>query len=400
MLSTQHLGKLGKAALLWLLTSLALANPPGEVAARSADRTEPIRGVWVAGPEHNRFFESTAEMARQLQNWRDQGINTVFVSVWSRGRTLYPSAALKRVTGNSMDARFNGRDPLQEVLTAAHQRGIKVYAWFEFGFASDYQGGPGSELLALHPHWAAVDQQGRALVKNGFRWLNTLDTEVQEFVLGMMAEVVDNYAVDGVQGDDRLPALPSEGGYDLATVARYRLEHSGQAPPRETKDASWVRWRAEQLNRFVQRLRDEVKRRKPSVQISMAPSPFPWSRDEYLQDWPNWLKNGWIDSVSPQLYRYHLNDYQAELKKIRQQVGPSQRHQVFPGVLLALGSGYLATHALIAGQVEMNRAEGFQGEVFFHSEGLSGRADYFGHDYRVSGVSPAASNSLSAPRTQ
>ena len=33
----------------------------------------------------------------------------------------------------------------------------------------------------------------------------------------MVLEVVRNYKVDGVKGDDRLPAMPAEGGYDRYT---------------------------------------------------------------------------------------------------------------------------------------------------------------------------------------
>ncbi|MEZ4763882.1 MAG: hypothetical protein R3C26_12095 [Calditrichia bacterium] len=34
---------------------------------------------------------------------------------------------------------------------------------------------------------------------------------------------------------------------------------------------------------------------------------YPWSFDEYLQDWPNWLKNGYADEIIPQIYRYELD---------------------------------------------------------------------------------------------
>ena len=281
----------------------------------------------------------------------------------------------------------------QEVIQVAHQEGVKVYAWFEFGFASDYKGGLGSELLDKRPQWAALDRHGKHVVKNGFRWMNAMDPQVQDFVLSLVTEVVERYDVDGVQGDDRLPAMPSEGGYDSGTVARYKLAHDGKVPPTNPKDADWLQWRAEDLNRFVQRLHTEVKRRKPAVQISMSPSPYPWGRDEYLQDWPTWLKNGWVDSVSPQLYRYNLEGYKTELQKIsREQVCPAQLHQVFPGILLALGSEYLAPSELLNDQIRLNRSEGLAGEVFFHSEGLRKRADYFGEAYRATWTVTPANN--------
>ncbi|MBC7917069.1 MAG: family 10 glycosylhydrolase [Rhodoferax sp.] len=372
-------------ACLAMLTLLPVPIQATELCAQSAPKAAQkaaIRGVWVASPDHNRFFDSQATMQSQMRAWREQGINTLFVAMWNQGRTMYPSQVVESLTGVSIDARFAGRDPLQEVIAVARKEGLMVYAWFEFGFATDYQGGLGSELLEKRPRWAALDQHGKHVIKNGFRWMNALDPEVQDFVLRVVTEVVDRYDVDGVQGDDRLPAMPSEGGYDKATVARYAKDHAGAAPPRNSKDPKWLEWRAQILNQFVQRLHSEVKRRKPSVQISMSPSPFPWGRDEYLQDWPTWLRNGWVDSVSPQIYRYNLAAYQTELQKIsREQVCPAQLHQVFPGILLALGSEYVAPLELLTAQVRANRAEGIRGEVFFHSEGMRKRADYFGTGY-------------------
>ena len=213
-----------------------------------------IRGVWLASPDHNRFFDNPDTMRQQVSAWKQQGINTVFVAMWNQGRTLYPSAVVNKVTAVPIDARFAGRDPLQELIQVVRQEGLKVYAWFEFGFASDYKGGLGSELIDKRPHWAARDRHGDFVIKNGFRWMNAMHPEVQNFVLDIVTEVVDRYDVDGVQGDDRLPAMPSEGGYDSDTVARYRLAHGGTAPPQDPKNAKWLQWRAEELNHFVQRL--------------------------------------------------------------------------------------------------------------------------------------------------
>ena len=38
----------------------------------------------------------------------------------------------------------------------------------------------------------------------------------------------------------------------------------------------------------------------------MAPSIYPWSEEEYLQDWPTWMQKGYVDLVCPQVYRYNI----------------------------------------------------------------------------------------------
>ena len=370
----------------WCLAALLLAGPAtslagepcatGPAEAAALPMPMPQRGVWIATPEHNHFFDSPAEMARQLDEFKRLGINTVYAAMWNQGRTLYPSAVMQRLTGVPIDEKLAGRDPLQELITAARSRGIKVYAWFEYGFATDFKGGLGHEIIdTARPQWAALDAQGKQVVKNGFRWLNALDPEVQGFVQSLLLEAAERYDLDGIQGDDRLPALPSSAGYDPVSVAMYKREHDGRSPPANAKEPAWLAWRAGKLNGFMQRLHASLKAAKPQLQISMSPSPYPWGYDEYLQDWPTWLKNGWVDSVSPQLYRYDIAGYRTELRKItREQLCPAQLGRVFPGILLSLGRDYIIPVKLLNEVIDENRREGITGEVYFHSEGLAKRA--------------------------
>ena len=212
----------------------------------------------------------------------------------------------------TIDTLFAGRDPLQEVIEEAHARGIAVIPWFEFGFSSSYKadGGP---LLRAKPEWAARDRDGNLLTKNGFEWMNAFHPEVQGFLLSLVLEVVKKYDVDGIQGDDRLPALPVEGEYSRYTIQLYEKEHPGVPPPENFPDPEWLRWRAGRLTAFAEKAYKEVKALKPDVLVSWAPSVYPWSLEEHLQDWPAWVNGGWGDLVLPQVYRYGIDDYMRTL---------------------------------------------------------------------------------------
>ena len=360
-----------------LLSNLAAAapSPTTTVAPELPMRVEgAIRGVWIPTPDHTDFFTTRATIDTQLRELADVGISTVFVVMWNQGRTLYPSRVMKAFTGVEIDERMRGRDPLQEIIDAAKPLGIKVFAWFEFGFATDMNGGKGREIAEIKPQWVAMNAAGKPVIKNGFRWLNALDGEVQDFMLSLMMEVVEKYDVAGIQGDDRLPAMPSEGGYNPGTVALYEAAHEGRPPPSNAKDPAWVQWRADRLNHFMARIHGEAKRRKPTIVISMAPSVFPWSREEYLQDWPAWVRNGWVDNISPQLYRKDFNAYQATLRAItRAQVGETDIRRLTPGILLDAGKNYRASDQTITLMLEANRREGVAGEVFFFNEGVRAR---------------------------
>ena len=102
--------------------------------------------------------------------------------------------------------------------------------------------------------------------KNGFQWMNAFNPQVQEFISSLIKEVAINYNVDGIQGDDRLPAVPLESGYDLYTTNLYKSEHDGALPPQDYKDSTWINWRADLLTDYLGRLYREIKIIKPDGQ--------------------------------------------------------------------------------------------------------------------------------------
>jgi uncharacterized lipoprotein YddW (UPF0748 family) len=224
-------------------------------------------------------------------------------------------------------------------------------------------------LLAKKPQWAARDCKGNLLNKNGFEWLNALDCEVQDFLLSLILEVVNNYDVDGIQGDDRLPALPSEGGYDNVTIERYKKEF-GKNPPQNSRDSQWLQWRADILTDFLARLYKEVKAVNNNLLISMAPNIHDWALKEYLQDSQTWLQRGLVDIINPQIYRRDFNSYKSVVDRlVKQQFTDNNQAKFAPGVLMKLGSYNISADYLLQ-LIEYNRTCGIKGEVFFFYEGL------------------------------
>lgn len=348
----------------------------GWLLATTSIAAEPVRGVWLASVGSQAMSTRDA-LAETVQRCKRSGINTIFVVTWNRGVTLYPSELMRREFGVAIDPRLEGRDPLQELIELAHAEGIEVHAWFEFGFSCSYQLPDGGSLLEKRPEWAARDRDGQLVSKNGFQWMNSFDPQVQDFLLAMLKEVVTNYDVDGVQGDDRLPALPSTGGYDPLTVALYQSEHNGASPPANPRDPAWIQWRADKLSLFVERVYRELKALDPDVCVSWAPSVWPWSRDNYLQDWPRWAREGWGDLFCPQVYRKDLASYRTTLAEVVDQVPAKVLPKIAPGVLIALADGYDLPSEQIAAMVEINRELGFAGEVFFYDGGLKQHATIF-----------------------
>ena len=87
--------------------------------------------------------------------------------------------------------------------------------------------------------------------------MNGFDPEVQDFIMSLIMEVVNRYEVDGIQGDDRLPAMPSLAGYDNYTSSLYRARYL-QDPPLDIYDAHWVDFRAGLMNEFMKRINRDI----------------------------------------------------------------------------------------------------------------------------------------------
>lgn len=326
-----------------------------------------IRGVWITNTD-SKVLHSRQNIAEAMNFLAATGFNVVFPDVWNKGFTLYPSQMMRSHFGVEIAPQFAGRDPLAEIVTAAQRVGIKVIPWFEYGFASSYNLN-GGMILAQKPEWAARDINGNLLKKNGFEWMNALDPQVQEFMLNLVLEVIRNYDVDGIQGDDRLPALPCEGGYDAYTVAHYRSIFNCH-PPQNPKERQWLQWRANILTDFLARLYQQVKAVNPRLIVSMSPNIYDWGLQEYLQDSPTWLQRGLVDIMHPQIYRRDFASYKQIIDRIvTQQMNQEQLAKLSPGILIKLGSYRISADDLRQA-IAYNRSCGIQGEVLFFYEGL------------------------------
>jgi uncharacterized lipoprotein YddW (UPF0748 family) len=339
------------------------------------NKTMPVKATWVTNVASDALL--TKEKVKEtVDRCKAYGLNTIYVVTWNKGVTMYPSDVVQKYIGIRQDPVYKGFDPIAEIIDQGHKAGLKVIAWFEYGFSYNY-GDTNSTWLKQYPHWAGRSKDGRLLQKNKFFWWNSLHPEVQAFMTDLVLEVVRKYNVDGIQGDDRLPAMPSEGGYDAFTKSLYAKENNGQEPPADAQDPAWLQWRADKLNAYIKDLYQKVKKEKQKCIVSWAPSIYPWSKEQYLQDWPAWLKGGYADEILPQLYRYDISAYEKILKELSEQVPANQRHKVFPGILMALGDGFLVKQELLEQMIALNRKYGFNGESTFYYEGLKKLKPYY-----------------------
>jgi uncharacterized lipoprotein YddW (UPF0748 family) len=326
-----------------------------------------IRGVWMPTTDSN-LWRSRDRIAEAIAFLAETGFNVLCPVVWTRGLTLYPSAVMHRTFGVEIDPRFAGRDPLAEAIAEAKKCGMAVIPWFEYGFASSYNCN-GGMLLEKKPDWAARDRAGNLLCKNGFEWMNAFYPPVQHFLRDLILEVATRYDIAGIQGDDRLPALPSEGGYDAFTVQRYR-DTFDRDPPDNPQQRQWLQWRADILTEFLAQLYRDVKGIDENLLVSLSPNIYRWCLSEYLQDSRTWIEREIVDLMHPQIYRRDAKRYQQIVREmVYKQYEAQHLPRIAPGILIKLGKYRIGAEDLLQA-IACNRACHLPGEVLFFYEGL------------------------------
>ncbi|MBD2327180.1 family 10 glycosylhydrolase [Alkalinema sp. FACHB-956] len=327
-----------------------------------------IRSVWLTNIDSDVFFDAD-RLKLAIQTLHAQGFNTIYPAVWNWGYTLYPSEVMQRKIGLAIDPRpagLQGRDVLQEMITEAHRLGMTVVPWFEFGFMAPAD----SELAAKAKDWLAQTQTGETTWLEGSDvrvWLSPFRSEVQQFILDLVTEIVGRYDVDGIQFDDHF-GLPVEFGYEAATVALYQKENGGKQPPKAVNDAGWVRWRADKMTQVMTKVFKAVKAKNPKAKISLSPNPYSFAYNKSLQDWRSWERQGLIEELIVQVYKDSFAGFDRELTQ--PEFVAAQKHiPTGVGILSGL-RGKKVPMTQIQQQVKATRDRGYGGVSFFFYETL------------------------------
>ncbi len=348
------------------------------VVTAGAQQKNELRAAWLTNVDSN-VLSSDANITEAMDYLASMGINVIFPVVYNKGYTLYPSSVMSGLFNAPVlpGSPFVNRDFLDRVVIEAHRNGIEVIPWFEFGFSTSYSLN-GGHILAKFPSWALKDVAGNLVVHNGFDWMSPLNPGPQEFMLSLMTEVMDKYDVDGIQGDDRLPAMPAAGGYDSATVALYSSEHLGGTPPNDYNNTAWKQWRAGKLTVYLSRMRDSVKARGSHMILSVSPAPYYWGYNQLLQDSKTWVQLGLLDNIVPQLYQYNMADFNYAINTTWTDVGQFAPKVFTAGILAKVGS-YVVDTTFLGQMVNAGRTKGVNGECFFFYEGLRANSNRVGN---------------------
>ena len=271
--------------------------------------------------------QQKAELRAILDKLQAGNINAVCLQVRSQGDALYESSyepwavALTGKRGN-----YPGYDPLEYAIQEAHNRGMELHAWVNPFRMSTTEGGRLTKAQVtdlyngLSWDWVlAYNNVGSftgQIIDPGY-------PAAREYIKNVVMEIVDKYDIDGILMDDYF--YPYGGTTDEDGVSK------GLYKPNDVKDINGDGktdddWRRSNVDALVKLIYDELntgENKKPWVRFGLAPFGV-WTvqskaaaaygislpngisgQDCYEQLACNpieWIKNGYIDYVSPQLY--------------------------------------------------------------------------------------------------
>lgn len=366
--------------LLLGCTIFSLSSAYGQTALPKHE----FRGTWIATVSNLDWPSSRglstaqqqAEMIGLLDGLQAAGINVVMFQIRPESDALFESPYepwsyfLSGTQGVAPNPYY---DPLTFTIAEAHKRGIEVHAWFNpyrvWMSARDYVRDPSSPYLAK-PDWLLT-------VNNAITVLDPGIPDVRAWVIEVIRDVVARYDVDGVHFDDYFYPYPpnSVTNEDWGTYATYKGSFTNVDI-----------WRSYNVNMLVRGVWEMIQAEAPDVKFGISPFGI-WKSGtppgiiglsgatDLHADAVNWMSQGWLDYLTPQLYWAFGGNQDYGLLAPWWAEQMNGRH-LYPGHGLyrsdpSTFSGTLFSSSEIPNQVRFNRQHGIPGSVFFRAENIT-----------------------------
>ncbi len=301
----------------------------GEIPTLTADKSDELRGVWIATIMNINFPSEKGVSSEQLvseidaiiENCERAGFNAIFFQVRPSGDAFYPSDIFpwsEYLTGKQGKAPDGDFDPLAYFILKAHEKNISLHAWINpYRITSGSASSPKhdvSELSENHP--ARLHPEYTVAYGDGKLYFNPGLPEVRELCVNGVRELVEKYpALDGIHFDDYFYPYPVS-GEEFDDAAAYEKYGGGK----ELGD-----WRRKNVSTLIREVYTTVKALNPECRFGVSPFGI-WANsgsDTYIKgsdtnglesyfslycDPIAWANEGIVDYLAPQIYWSFTSD--------------------------------------------------------------------------------------------
>ncbi len=273
-----------------------------------------FRAAWVASvtnidwpaSAHLSTQQQQESFIRILDHHERIGLNAVIVQIRPSADALYPSPFepwSQWLTGTQGKMPEPYYDPLQFMIAETHKRNMQFHAWLNPYRAVFNTGKPDvapNHISRLHPEWF--------LTYGDKKYFNPGLPEARNYVTEIVKDIVTRYEVDAIHFDDYFYPYKIP-GKEFPDAATYK--NSG----------TWLSkddWRRSNTDSIIKQLYFAIKKIDSNCQFGISPFGV-WRNiandpdgskttagvtnyDDLYADILLWMKNKWVDYVTPQLY--------------------------------------------------------------------------------------------------
>ena len=287
------------------------------------------RGIWLNRSE---MFGPKEELLDLLDDLKKANFTSIYVNTYFRGSVVYPDSEYLPLFDGASEP-----DILSWLIPEIRKRGMRAEAWMEYGFyayhvpdatKTDDRGA----FLNKYPELTAIAADGMEYLHNekwgDFYSLCPANPKSQELLASVALETLERYPFDGVNLDRiRFPNknfcfcdyckkhFKQDTGIDLKPFEKGTPEYE-----------EFVKWRNEQLNRFMRTYAPQFRGVREDVTVSLASLP-PNMMRSHSQPWDNWMEKGYLDAAMPMLYGEA--GFEERVRKIS---GFPRWNMIFPGL--------------------------------------------------------------------
>ncbi len=262
-----------------------------------------LRGVWLSYNEINSLIFGEkgfkAEFVACLSNMKSLKITDLYFHTVANCDSVVKS----EIYPQTAETKALDFDILNYVIDNCHRENIRVHAWI-----NPYRVTATSTVASLLPKSSPAKRLGKAdvIIYNGI-YLNPASENVRKTVLEGIAEIVNNYKIDGIHFDDYFyPTTDAE--FDKETYESYKKATKNPLSLEEFRRTN-VDMLIADCKTYFNSL-DE----KPIFSISPTAS-VDKNYNTLFADVVGWVENEYVDLIIPQLYfgfEHKQNEYRFE----------------------------------------------------------------------------------------
>ena len=210
-----------------------------------------------------------------------------------------------------------GYDPLAFAIEEAHKRGLELHAWVNpFRVTSSGTLSSSDMVKQNAGQWIIQYNNGSftgEIIDPGY-------PEAREYVLNVLMEIISNYDIDGIVMDDYFYPYGGTTTEDAASKALHKPANVVDVNQDGDTDDDW---RRSNVDVFLEELYNQIQATKPWVRLGMGTFGIWTTQSKVAQAYGislpsgisglddydvqacnpvEWVKNGYVDYINPQLY--------------------------------------------------------------------------------------------------